>query len=352
MSGRRLMRAVRVHEHGDFDVLRLEEVPVPEPGPGEVRLRVAWAALNHLDTWVRRGVPGHRFPLPMTPGCDFSGTVDACGPGVSGWGEGDRVTVAPGFGDPASVEAGLGEHSLARDYGIYGETCDGGDADYAVVRAENLLAVPDGFPLDLAAAFPLTYLTAWHMLVARCRLQPWERVLVHAAGSGVSVAATQIAKLHGAQVMVTAGSDDKVEKGLQNGADHGVNYRSGDWLKEARAWTGKRGLDVIVDHVGADTLPQGVWALAKGGRLVTCGVTSGSRMELEFAPIFFKSLSVLGSTMGGLGELKRVAELVWRGQLTPVVDSRHALEEVAEAHRKMASREVFGKILLRVGEAE
>ncbi len=348
---RAVMRAVRVHEHGDLEVLKIETIPVPEPGPGEVRLRVAWCALNHLDIWVRRGVPGHKFPLPITPGCDFSGTLDLAGPGVTGWEPGARVCVAPGFAAPGSAEAASGDHSLARDYGIYGETCDGGNSDFALARAENLIAVPEAFPLDLAAAFPLTYLTAWHMLVARCALKPWEKVLVHAAGSGVSVAAVQIAKLAGADVMVTAGSDEKVARGLANGADTGVNYRTEDWVKRAKDWAGRRGLDVIVDHVGRDTLPQGVWLLGKGGRLVTCGVTSGAQMELNFAPIFFKSLSLLGSTMGGLGEMKRVAELVFSGKLAPVVDSRFPLDRVREAHAKMSAREAFGKILLEVGGA-
>lgn len=345
------MQAVRVHEHGDFEVLRLEEVPIPEPGPCEVRIRVAWSALNHLDTWVRRGVPGHRFPLPITPGCDFSGVVDAAGPGAESWLQGQRVTVAPGYNLAPSVRTAEGRHNLARDYGIYGETCDGGNAEFALVRAENLIPVPDGFPLDLAAAFPLTYLTAWHMLMTRCRLQAWDKVLVHAAGSGVSVAATQIAKLHGAAVMVTAGSEDKVQKGLANGADFGVNYRTSDWVEAAKQWTGKAGLDVIVDHVGVDTLPKGIWALAKGGRLVTCGVTSGAQMEINFAPIFFKSLSILGSTMGGLGEVKQLANLVFAGKLVPIVDSRFPLSEVVSAHRRVSERKVFGKVLLQVSDA-
>jgi len=343
------MKAVRVHPKGEGGELRLEEIPVPEPGPGEVRVRVAWAALNQMDRWMCRGVPGFRFPLPLTPGCDFSGTVDALGPGVAGVEPGTRVCVAPGYSCGACLPCGSGRQNLCRRFGIYGETRDGGDAEFAVVHAENLIPVPDGFPLDRAAAFPLTFLTAWHMLVDRAQVRPGERVLIHAAGSGVSVAATQIAHLWGAAVMVTAGTAEKVRKGLENGAEKGVDYRTGDWVAEARAWTGKAGLDVIVDHVGADTLPQGLWLLARGGRLVTCGVTSGRSMELNLAPLFFKSLSLLGSTMGSLGEQKEVAAHVFDGRLQPVIDSRFPLEKVARAHEKMESRDVFGKILLEVG---
>ncbi|RMH03862.1 MAG: alcohol dehydrogenase [Planctomycetota bacterium] len=342
------MRAVRVHEHGDFDVLRLEELPVPEPGPGEVRIRVAWAALNHLDTWVRRGVPGHRFPLPITLGCDFSGIVDAAGPGADDLSVGTRVAVAPGHACGNCPACASGRHNLCRRFGIYGETCDGGDADFAIVRRENLLPVPDGFPLDLAAAFPLTFLTAWHMLVGRCALRPGEKVLVHAAGSGVSVAAIQIARLWGARVMATAGNPEKLERARRLGAERTADYRREDWTEAARDWAGRGGLDVIVDHVGADTLPRGIWLLGRGGRLVTCGVTSGAEMKLNFAPIFFKSLSVLGSTMGGLGDQREVAEHVFAGRLEPIVDSRFPLEGVADAHRRVASREVFGKVLLEV----
>lgn len=342
------MKAIRVEQHGGLDALELVDLPVPEPGPGQVRIKVAYAALNHLDIWVRKGVPGHRFPLPMTPGCDFSGVVDACGPGTEAMHVGTRVAIAPGFTLEPSLQAAAGEHNLARDYGIYGETTDGGNAEYAVVQLENCIPIPEDFPLDLAAAFPLTYLTAWHMVVARCGIKPWDKVLIHAAGSGVSVAATQIARLHGAEVMITAGSDEKVARGLENGAHIGVNYRDEDWTKAAKQWTGGRGLDIIVDHVGVDTLPKGVWALAKGGRIVTCGVTSGAQMELNFAPIFFKSLSILGSTMGGLGELKHLAQLVFRGELKPLIDRTFALEDVAEAHAHVESRQAFGKVLLRV----
>jgi NADPH:quinone reductase-like Zn-dependent oxidoreductase len=342
------MKAIRVHQHGDYDVLKIEDIPQPEPGPGKVRIQVAWAAMNHLDTWVRRGVPGHKFPLPMTPGCDFSGVVEALGAGVAGWKIGDRVAVAPGHSCGQCRRCGEGKQNLCHRYGIYGETEDGGNAEFAVVDAENLMAVPDDVGLDVAAAFPLAYLTAWHMLTTRCGVQPGDKVLIHAAGSGVSAAATQIAKLHGARVFVTAGSDEKVERGIQNGAEDGVNYRESDWVPAVKKWAGRGGLDIIVDHVGVDTLPKGLWLLARGGRIVTCGVTSGAQMELNMAPLFFKTLSVLGSTMGGLGEQKQVADLVFSGSLDPIIDSRFELEDIASAHRRMGKREVFGKILLQV----
>jgi len=283
--------------------VQIVDVDLGPPGPGEVRVKVAWAALNHLDTWVRRGIEGHRFPLPITPGCDLSGWVDAIGMDSEDVLLGQAVALAPGFSCGKCPRCQDGHHNLCRQYGIYGETVDGGNAEFVVVRKENLLPIPDGFPLDLAAAFPLTYLTAWHMLVARCGISEGDRVLIHAAGSGVSVAATQIARWHGAEVMVTAGSDEKVQRGLENGAQQGVNYRTEDWVAAARDWAGGARLDILVDHVGKDTLPDGIALLAKGGRVVTCGVTSGGAMELHFAPIFFKSLSILGSTMGTMSEM-------------------------------------------------
>ncbi|PCH78105.1 MAG: alcohol dehydrogenase [Planctomycetota bacterium] len=347
-----MMKAVRVHEHGDFGVLKLEEVAQIHPGTGEVLVRVAWSALNHLDTWVRRGVPGHKFPLPITTGCDFSGVIAECGDGVSGWDVGRRVCVNPGFSCGSCPQCQAGKENLCREYGIYGESTDGGNAEFAVVKAESLIAVPDEFPLDLAAAFPLTYLTAWHMLVGRCGVRAGDKVLVHAAGSGVSVAATQIAKYFGAMVMVTAGTDEKVKKGLGNGADHGTNYREQDWPNQARTWAGGSKFDIIVDHVGADTLPAGIRLLAKGGQIVICGVTSGAEIGLNFSPIFFKSLSIHGSTMGEMAEMHEVASLVWEHKLRPVIDSRFKLEEVASAHQRVSERAVFGKVLLEVDSSQ
>ncbi|HEX5008816.1 MAG TPA: zinc-binding dehydrogenase [Planctomycetota bacterium] len=340
------MQAVVIREHGDLDALRFEQLPDPQAGAGEVRLAVKAVGLNHLDTWVRRGVPGHTFPLPMIPGCDFSGVVDQVGPGVKGVAVGDRVLVAPGFSCGRCEACLSGQDQLCRDYGIFGETTNGGCADFAVVPAVNVIPLPAKLEFTAAAAFPLTFLTAWHMLVARCGLRPGDDVLVHAAGSGVGSAAVQIARLFGARVIATAGSDRKLEQARALGAEHAINYETRDWVAEVRKLTGRRGVDIVVEHVGEKTFPGSLKVLAKGGRVVTCGATSGSRLEANLQLIFFKSLSILGSTMGSRGELLRIVELVARGQLRPVVDRVLPLSQLREAHEAMGRREQFGKIVL------
>ncbi len=342
------MRAVVVREHGGPEALILEDRPVPEPGPGEARVRVEAVALNHLDIWVRRGVPGHPFPLPIVPGCDIAGTVDLLGPGAStALRPGDPVLVAPGISCGSCAQCSHGDDHLCRRYGILGETRDGGCAGFAVVPAVNLLPAPAGLPLERAAALPLVFLTAWHMLVHRARVQPGEEVLIHAGGSGVSSAAIQIARLLGARVYTTVGSDGKAAKARDLGADAVINYRTTDFPAEIRRLTGKRGVDVVVDHVGPDTWEGSVRSLAKGGRLVTCGSTSGFEVRTDQRFIFFKNISVLGSTMGSRGELHDILRLVAQGRLHPVVDAVLPMAEVAEAHRRLEARDVFGKLVLR-----
>jgi NADPH:quinone reductase-like Zn-dependent oxidoreductase len=340
------VRCVVVREHGGLDRLLHEDRPVPEPGPGEARVRVAAAALNHLDIWVRRGVPGHPFPLPMIPGCDLSGTVDAVGPGVRGLEKGAPVVAAPGISCGSCAACARGEDHLCRHYGILGETRDGGCTEYAVVPAVNLLPAPAGVPLDRAAAIPLVFLTAWHMVVERARVRPGDEVLVHAAGSGVSSAAIQIAKLLGARVLATVGAAAKVEKARALGADEVIVYRDADFAAEVRRLTGKRGVDVVIDHVGPDTFDRSVRSLARGGRLVMCGSTTGFEIKTDPRLVFFKNLSILGSTMGSRGELHEVLKLVGLGRLRPVVDAVLPMAEVREAHRRLEAREVFGKIVL------
>ncbi len=341
------MRVVRIREHGGLDRLLFEESPVPEPGPGEVRVAVRAAGVNHLDTWVRRGVPGHAFPLPMVPGCDGAGVVDAVGPGVASRAPGDRVVLAPGVACGACPACAAGRDHLCRRYGILGEMRDGTCAPFVVVPERNALALPAHVPFEAAAAFPLVYLTAWHMLADRAALRPGETVLVHAAGAGVSTAAVQIARLLGAgRVIATTSTEAKAEKARALGADEVVRYDREDVAARVRDLTGRAGVDVVVDHVGAATLAASLKCLAKGGRLVTCGATSGPLAEVNLNLLFFKSLSLLGSTMGSLGEVHQVLAHVAAGRLRPVVDSVLPLSRVAEAHRRLEAREVFGKIVL------
>lgn len=342
------MRAVVIHQHGGPEVLSFDERPVPEPGPREVRIRVRTVGLNHLDLWVRNGVPGHVFPLPIVPGCDVAGVVDALGPGATGVGAGDEVIVAPGLSCGRCEACRRGDDPLCKSYGILGETVDGGCQDYLCVPDHRLFRKPQRLDWAHAAALPLAFLTAWHMLRSRASVQPGEWVLVHAAGSGVSSAAIQIAKLLGARVITTAGSDEKCARGIGLGAEEAINYRTSDFLKEVRRITAGRGVDVVIDHVGQETFERSVRCLVKGGRYVTCGATSGFELKTDFRLIFFKSLSILGSTMGGSHELATVLSLVEQGRLNPVLDRIYPLDQIAAAHRRLSVRAAFGKVVLAV----
>ena len=345
------MQAVVIHEHGGPETLRLQEHPTPEPRADEVRIAVRAVGLNHLDTWVRRGVPGHRFPLPMVPGCDCAGVVDAVGELVTHLAPGDRVLAAPGISCGHCPACARGDDNLCPDYGILGETRDGGCADFVTLPARNALPIPEGLEFEQAAAFPLTFLTSWHMLVVRCGLQSGDTVLVHAAGSGIGSAAVQIAKLHHARVIATAGTEAKRQRALELGADEVLPSREGDLAREVRALTNRRGVDIVVEHVGEATFPASLRCLARGGRVVTCGATTGPRLEADLRHLFFKNLSILGSTMGSRGELLHLVDLVARGLLKPVVDRVLPLERVAEGHRALEEREVFGKVILVNGES-
>jgi NADPH:quinone reductase-like Zn-dependent oxidoreductase len=340
------MRAVVVEEHGGPEALRIVERPDPEPGPGEIRVRIRAAALNHLDLWVRKGVPGVRYPLPLIPGCDGSGVVDALGPGASGWNPGDPCVLAPGVSCGTCEACARGDDHLCRYYGILGENRDGTCADLIVVPAPNVLPKPENLSFEEASAIPLPFLTAWHMLTVRAALRPGETVLIHAAGSGVSTAALQIADLNGARILVTAGSDEKLARATEMGAEAGINYRTRDWVEEVRRVTGKRGVDVIVDHIGQDTWEGNIKSLAKGGRLVICGNTSGREGITSLPHLFFKSLSLLGSTMGSRSELHQIFRLVSRDQLAPVIDRVLPMSRVADAHRVLEERAAFGRVVL------
>jgi NADPH:quinone reductase-like Zn-dependent oxidoreductase len=272
--------------------------------------------------------------------------VDALGAGARGAEEGDRVVVGPGISCGRCAACRSGRDPLCPEYGILGESRDGGCADYLVVPAANLFPMPERLGFTEAAAVPLAFLTAWHMLVDRAGVRPGERVLIHAAGSGVSSAAIQIARLLGARVLATAGSDEKCARALELGAATAVNYRDEDFVRAARTWSDGRGVDVALDHVGAETFDRTLRCLAKGGRYVTCGATSGFEMKTDFRRVFFRGLSILGSTMGASHELAQVLEHVAAGELRPVVDRVFPLESVAEAHLHLESRVGFGKTVL------
>jgi len=340
------VKAVRIHEHGGPEVLRLEERPEPGAGPGQVLVAIKAAGVNQLDTWVRRGVPGHRFPLPITPGADGAGVVAALGPGALGLAVGDRVAIAPGFACGRCAECLSGRDHYCRHYGIYGESADGTDCELLAVPAANALPLPDALSFEAAAATSLVFLTAWEMLMVKGRVTGADTVLVHAAGSGVSTAAIQIARYAGARVIATASSDEKLARARALGAAETVNYSDPAWPQTVRALTGKRGCDLIVDHVGADTFPGSLRALAAGGRLLCCGASSGPEFTANLRPIFFKNLAIVGSTMGSRGTLPNIYRLVAEGTFQAVIDSVLPLAEVAEAHRRIAARRLFGKIVL------
>ncbi|MEO2195933.1 MAG: zinc-binding dehydrogenase, partial [bacterium] len=293
------MKAVRFHEHGGLDVLRQEEVPDPEPGPGEVLIRVRTCALNHLDLWQRRGIPGVR--LPHCPGSDVAGEVVRASAGDVG--EGQRVLVQPGLSCGRCAACLGGQDNLCRSYGLVGYQSEGGYAEFVTVPVENLVPIPDHIGFREAAAFPVTFLSAWHMLVTKAALRPGETVLILAAGSGLGQAAIQVALAQGARVIVTAGSDEKLARARELGAHEGIDHYREDIAKEVRRFTDRDGVDVVFEHVGQATWEPSMKSLKRGGRLVTCGATTGPSVSMDIRHLFSRQISLIGSYMGSKGEL-------------------------------------------------
>ena len=342
------MKAVRFHEFGGLEKLRFEEVPEPNISPTEVLVRIRACALNHLDIWARGGTRGERIPLPHISGSDISGEIAELGNLVSGHSNGEKVLIAPGISCGICDYCSNGCDSLCESYKIIGYETQGGYAEYVAVPGQNVLSIPDKLSFEQAAAVPLVFLTAWHMLVTRAHLVPGETVLVWAAGSGVGSAAVQVAKLLGAKVITTVGSDTKIEKAEKLGADFVLNHHSQDIPGEIKRITNGRKVNVVFDHVGQATWDKSMKSMAPAGRLVNCGVTSGGKTEIEIRYIFVKQFSLMGSFMGGRGELLKVLSFFEDGKLKPVVDSVIPLAEARRAQEKMEKSEHFGKIVLKV----
>lgn len=340
------MRAVGFTRHGGPEVLEVIELPTPEPKAREVRVKVKAVALNHLDVWVRKGWQGLKLQLPHVLGADIAGVIDSVGSEVADLEPGTEVCVNPGVSCGVCERCLKGEDNLCRQYTILGEHIRGGYAEYVCVPRQNILPKPKQLSFEETACLPLTFLTAWTMLVRRAQLQAGETVLIHAAGSGVGSAGIQIAKLLGAKVIATTSTEEKAKKALQLGADHVINYATHDFVDEVKKLTQKKLVDVVFEHTGASTWDKSIACLPYGGRLVTCGATAGGDVKLDLRVLFYKRISLLGSTMGSKGDLFRVMQLVDEGKFKPVLDRVMPLEKAAEAHGLLSERKSFGNVVL------
>ncbi len=339
------MRAVWLDRHGEPDVLRVVDRPEPTPGHGDALIEVKACGINHLDLWVRRGGP-RNFPIPLIMGSDAAGVVLSA-PLDSGLHPGDEVVIYPAEGCGICPACERGDDQLCVDYKIYGALRDGGLAEAMALPARNCLRKPANLDFISAAAVPINYITAWHMLTARARLQATETVLIQAAGSGVSTAGIQIAKFLGARVLATSSTPEKLEHAKRLGADVTLNYRTENIPERVKEITGGQGVEVVFDHVGQATWEIGLGALAKGGRFVFCGATTGPEGKVNLSAVYFKGQSILGSTMGTRDELRKVLRLMDLGLFRPVVDKVFQLEEIQEVHRLLESGGQTGKVVVK-----
>lgn len=345
------MRAAYIEEHGEpDDVIQFGDVETPEPAAGQVRVRVDATALNHLDLWLLRGLPGLPPSFPHVSGCDVAGVIDTLGPDVPGeWQEGERVLVNPSISCGTCEWCLRGQDNFCENFGIMGEHLWGGMAEYVVVPARNLYRIPDALSFEEAAALPLVFATAWRMLITQAEIKPGELVLVMGAGGGVNSAAIQVAKAAGCTVWATTSTPDKMEKARELGADWIINYNEDGWSKRIWTETDKRGVDVVVDNVGEATWTNSLRLLGRGGRLVTVGATTGPHAETDIRYIFWRQLKIIGSTMSTTGEFMDMMRLVRNGLLKPVVDRVLPLEKIVEALKILERGDQFGKIVIRVG---
>ena len=344
------MRALTISSHGELDRIEVrDDLPVPEiQRPGDVRVRVRATALNHLDLFVVRGLPGVSITMPWPLGSDACGTVDAVGGGVSGLAPGDFVVVNPGLSDRTCEYCRDGEQPLCPKFGILGEHLPGTIAEYIIVPAVNLRTIPTDTPIAEAGAFTLATLTAWRMITTRARVLAGDDVLIWGIGGGVALAALQICKRIGARVWAVSSSDEKLERAARLGADELLNRNHVEVGKAIRERTGKRGVTVVVDNVGQATWAQSLIALGRRGRLVTCGATTGPMVETDVRRLFWNQWSILGSTMGNDAEFDAVVAELRAGRLLPPIDSVYPLVEGRAAFARLDSGQQFGKVVITI----
>jgi NADPH:quinone reductase-like Zn-dependent oxidoreductase len=350
-NGTVFVKGLTISAHGGLDQLRVrDDLPMPALArPSDVRIRMRAAALNHLDLFVVRGLPGVSISPGWVLGADGTGIVDAVGDAVRDLAVGDTVVINPGISDRTCEYCRDGEQSLCIRFGILGEHLPGTLAEYVVIPAPNLRSIPSSIPSDVAAAFSLATLTAWRMVVTRAQVRSDDEVLIWGIGGGVAIAALQICKLLGARVWVTSSSDEKLARARTLGADETLNHREVDVPKVIRDRTGKRGVDVVVDDVGVATWKQSLLALGRRGRLVTCGATTGPLVETDVRRLFWNQWTILGSTMGNDAEYDAVVGQLRSGRLLPPVDRVYPLEHARDAFERLETAEQFGKVVIEIG---
>jgi len=342
------VKAVYIKDHGDAGRLIYGDRATPKPGAGEALVRVKACGVNHLDLWVRQGMPGLTVPFPHVLGCDAAGTIEKLGTPVPHLSVGQKVFVIPGL-SCGSCEACLtGQDHLCAHFDILGQVHDGTYADYVCVPVENVVPLPEQASFEEAAAFPLVYMTAWAALVTRAQIGAGDRVLIHAAGSGLGVAAIQIAQLWGAQVIATVGSEEKVSKARKLGVERIINHQKKDVVHEVRQMTDKKGVTVLLDHVGAATFEKSLACMARGGRMIVCGTTTGGDVKMNLRSLFSRNVTLHGVRMGAKQDFMQAARFFGKGALRPVIDSVFPLKKASEAHAHMEGRKNFGKIILTV----
>ena len=340
------MKAVRVHDYGDVGALKIEDLSEPLCLPGKVKVKIYSSSLNHLDIWVRKGSPGMELPLPLILGSDGSGTIVEIGSGIKEWKIGDDVVIQPGIFCGKCFYCTAGSENYCSHYGILGETENGTQAEYVVLDPANVHLKPDHLSYEEAASMPLVFMTAYQMLIKRAQLQPSDTVLVYGGSSGVGSAAIQISRELGAKVIATAGNDEKCGYSKKMGAHYAVNHNQDKWLDEVKNITNQSGVNVVFEHIGSATWNQSQKILAKGGRIVTCGATTGPKVNINLVHLFMKQQSILGSTMSNIQSFNEVMEKINNNKYIPSIDKVFPMEDIRLAHKYIEERQQMGKVIV------